>query len=148
MLGERLRFLREQLGLGREELARRAGVSGPTVWRLEKGERGGSVDVVARLARALAQEGNLELREVLAFLLASEGSPRVEFVLPSRSLPVRYLTVREAAKVLGVPIWEIREAVRKGLIRPRPRPGPRGATVISLEELERYAREHLEAVGR
>ncbi|WP_243027873.1 helix-turn-helix domain-containing protein [Thermus albus] len=144
MVGERLRQLRERLGIGREELARLAGVSGPTVWRLEKGERGGSVEVVARLAKALAQVGNLELREVLAFLLTSSSVPSLD-PIPTRSLPVRYLTVREAAKVLGVPIWEIREAVRKGVIRPRPRPGPRGATVISLEELERYAREHLEA---
>uniref|UniRef100_A0A7C5RE52 XRE family transcriptional regulator n=1 Tax=Thermus caliditerrae TaxID=1330700 RepID=A0A7C5RE52_9DEIN len=134
MMGERLRILRQRVGLSRADLARLAGVSETAVWRLERGERGGSWELVARLARVLAAEAGRPVGEVLAELVGEEAVQR-------EAAPRRvFLTVREAAYVLGLPLWRVKEAVRRGEMRPRPRPGPRGAVMIPVEEVERYAR--------
>lgn len=141
MVGERLWRLRERLGISRGDLARAVGLDETTVWRLERGERRGSIEVVVRLARFLAEALGEDFKEVLAYLL---GEPsRVEGWREPVE-PVRYLTVKEAARFLGIPIWQVKQAVRSGLMRSRSRPGPRGAIMISIQEVERYAREVLD----
>lgn len=141
MVGERLWRLRERLGISRGDLARAVGLDETTVWRLERGERRGSIEVVVRLARFLAEALGEDFKEVLAYLL---GEPsRVEGWREPVG-PVRYLTVKEAARFLGIPIWQVKQAVRSGLMRSRSRPGPRGAIMISIQEVERYAREVLD----
>jgi transcriptional regulator with XRE-family HTH domain len=54
LLGQRLLALRTRKGWSRYELARRSGVSHPTIWRLENGKKK-QVDVVVirRLAKCL-----------------------------------------------------------------------------------------------
>ena len=52
-VGDVVRLYREQLGLSQVELARRAGVSSGTILRIERGERGVSVDLLATLAQIL-----------------------------------------------------------------------------------------------
>lgn len=145
MVGERLWRLRERLGISRGDLARAVGLDETTVWRLERGERRGSIEVVVRLARFLAEALGEDFKEVLAYLLG-EPSVRTLGVEGWREPvgPVRYLTVKEAARFLGIPIWQVKEAVRSGLMRPRSRPGPRGAIMIPIQEVERYAREVLD----
>lgn len=48
--GTNLRRLRSRAGLTVRELARRAGLHGSFIWRIEKGERVPSVDVAHKLA--------------------------------------------------------------------------------------------------
>lgn len=144
MVGERLWRLRERLGISRGDLARAVGLDEVTVWRLERGKRRGSIEVVVRLARFLAEALGEDFKEVLVYLL---GEPsRVE----GWREPVRpvYLTVKEAARFLGIPVWQVKQALRSGLMRSRSRPGPRGAIMISIQELERYAREVLDREER
>lgn len=142
-MGERLRRLRELAGVSRGDLARAAGVSEAAVWRLERGERGGSWELVARLARVLARLTGRSVGEVLAQLVGEVEGGQDGGLIPDvrvRDVGRRFLTVREVAWSLGLPIWRVKELVRKGEIRVRPRPGPRGAVMIPVEEVERYAK--------
>lgn len=53
-IGERIRKLRQELGLSQQELAHKAGVRRPTISELESGkQRGLTVETAKRLARAL-----------------------------------------------------------------------------------------------
>lgn len=52
-LGARIRQLREQRGLGVEELASRAGVHRTHLWKIEKGQLNAGVISYVRLAREL-----------------------------------------------------------------------------------------------
>ena len=53
-LGERLRALREERGLGPGELSKRSGVSRPYLWQLESGKKTRpTMDILERLAQAL-----------------------------------------------------------------------------------------------
>jgi transcriptional regulator with XRE-family HTH domain len=51
--GAQLRKLREKEGITREELAKRAGVSGAAISRIEQGKREPGWETVIKLARAL-----------------------------------------------------------------------------------------------
>lgn len=63
-LGERIRTLREQRGLTREQLAAAAGLSAVYVKKLEAGERRSpSLPALERLARALGATLHLDLVE-------------------------------------------------------------------------------------
>lgn len=52
-VGDLVRLYREQLGISQVELARRAGVSSVTILRIERGERGVSVELLGTLAQIL-----------------------------------------------------------------------------------------------
>lgn len=52
-VGARLRFLRRELFLTQEEVARLAGVSRPSLVNMESGRQGFSVEMLERLAAAL-----------------------------------------------------------------------------------------------
>lgn len=132
--------LRRRLGWSRAELAARAGVTEAAIWRLERGVRGGRWDTVWRVVRALAEGLGVPPERVLAEVMG-EGA---ELPDPPRYLTPRYLTIREAARYLGVSQTHIKEALRLGRLRSRPTPGPRGAVVIAVEELDRYARDYLD----
>ncbi len=51
--GNSIRDLRYERGLTYRELAAKAGVNYSTIWRIEHGERGGSVALLKRIADAL-----------------------------------------------------------------------------------------------
>lgn len=51
MRGDRIRDLRDRLGLSQQDLADRAGISHKQLWRYENDESVPSADVLARLAR-------------------------------------------------------------------------------------------------
>ncbi|MDW8482276.1 MAG: helix-turn-helix domain-containing protein [Meiothermus sp.] len=140
-MGVELARLRRRLGWSRSELAARAGLTEAAVWRLETGARGGRWDTVWRVVRALAEGLGVPPERVLAEVMGEEA----ELPDPPRYLTPRYLTIREAARYLGVSQQHVRAAIRSGRIRPRPTPGPRGTIVIAMDELDRYAQECLEA---
>jgi transcriptional regulator with XRE-family HTH domain len=52
-VGELVRVYREQLGISQVELGRRAGVSSVTILRIERGERGASLELLSDLAQIL-----------------------------------------------------------------------------------------------
>jgi len=53
-IGERIKKLRQELGLSQQGLAQKAGVRRPTISELESGKQQGlTVDTAKRLARAL-----------------------------------------------------------------------------------------------
>jgi excisionase family DNA binding protein len=135
VLGE----LRRMAGLSVTELASLAGVSRQHLWRIENGETGMTVGTTKRLAAALASRLGVPDSVVVHALIAGKADG-----MSRREVPSRYLDVREASRYLGVPQSALREAIRSGRLRPRPVPGPRGKVLISVEELDRYAREWLE----
>lgn len=53
VLGERCAEWRKLQGLTAEQLAQRAGISSPTLWKLESGDPGVSIGVFFDVARAL-----------------------------------------------------------------------------------------------
>jgi len=55
-LAESLRALRQTHGLTQEQMARRLGVSRPTLTRLESGSQNTTLETLARLCRALRCE--------------------------------------------------------------------------------------------
>lgn len=79
-LGALVRRHRSDAGLSGAELARRAGVSQPSVWRVESGRRLSDVAVVVRIARALALDSAVERELVDLARTAYGGSarPRVD----------------------------------------------------------------------
>jgi XRE family aerobic/anaerobic benzoate catabolism transcriptional regulator len=52
-IGQRIRELRRERGITRNELAKRARSSGPSISRIEKGTHEQSLDLVCRVAAAL-----------------------------------------------------------------------------------------------
>jgi len=128
-------------GMSVAELASLAGVSRQHVWRIENGGAGMTVETARRLAGALASRLGIPDSMVLHALIT--GKTDGMFLL-KRELPSRYLDIREASRYLGVPQSTLRAAIRSGHLRPRAVPGPRGKILISVEELDRYAREWLE----
>jgi excisionase family DNA binding protein len=73
-------------------------------------------------------------------------------------IPPRAISVREAAKALGVSYWTCRDWVIAGLLPVvelpglRPREGARAKktlrrVVIAVEDLDRFIREHRKAAG-
>jgi transcriptional regulator with XRE-family HTH domain len=79
-LGALVRRHRSAAGLSGAELARRAGVSQPSVWRVESGRRLSDVAVVERLASALGLESGAErhLIEVAHAAYGATARPRVD----------------------------------------------------------------------
>jgi len=134
-----LEELRRKAGMGVIELALLTGVSRQHLWRIENGEGGMSVQTAKRLATALASRLGIPVSMVLHALITG----RAEGVL-KQEVPSRYLDTREASRYLGVSQSTLRTAIRSGHLRPRAVPGPRGKILVSLEELDRYARERLE----
>lgn len=79
-LGAQVRRHRSDAGLSGAELARRAAVSQPSVWRVESGRRLSDVAVVERIARALALDSTVE-RELVDLARAAYGAsarPRID----------------------------------------------------------------------
>lgn len=79
-LGALVRRRRFDAELSGAELARRAGVSQPSVWRVESGRRLSDVAVVERIASALALDSAME-RELVELARAAYGAsarPRVD----------------------------------------------------------------------
>lgn len=79
-LGVLVRRHRADAGLSGAELARRAGVSQPSVWRVESGRRLSDVTTVERLASALMLDAGAE-RHLVELALAAYGTsarPRVD----------------------------------------------------------------------
>lgn len=79
-VGAVVRRHRLDAGLSGAELARRAGVSQPSVWRVESGRRLSDVAVVERIARALALDSTVE-RALVERARAAYGAtarPRVD----------------------------------------------------------------------
>jgi len=126
-------------GMSVAELALLAGISRQHVWRIENEGSGMTVETAKRLAAALASRLGVPDSVVLHALINGKADG-----VPKRELPSRYLDIREASRYLGVPQSALRMAIRSGRLRPRAVPGPRGKVLISLEELDRYAREWLE----
>lgn len=52
-VGDLIRLYREQLGISQVELGKRVGVSSVTILRIERGERGVSVELLGTLAQVL-----------------------------------------------------------------------------------------------
>ena len=100
-----------------------------------------TVETARRLAQALAHR--LGVSDVMVLNALITGKTDGMFLL-KREIPSRYLDIREAARYLGVSQSMVRAAIRSGHLRPRAIPGPRGKILISLEELDRFAREYLE----
>ena len=63
-LGQRIRELRQALGLSREELAEEAGIYRTYIGAVERGERNISLDNIIALARALKVSASELLRGV------------------------------------------------------------------------------------
>jgi excisionase family DNA binding protein len=135
VLGE----LRRMAGMSVAELASLAGVSRQHVWRIENGGGGMTVETAKRLAGALASRLGIPDSMALHALITGEVNGMLK-----REVPPRYLDIREASMYLGVSQSTLRVAIRSGRLRPRAVPGPRGKVLISVEELDRYAREWLE----
>jgi excisionase family DNA binding protein len=134
-----LEKLRRMAGMSVAELASLAGVSRQHVWRIENEESGMTVGTAKRLAAALASRLGVPDSIVLQALIAGRTDGMLR-----REVPSRYLDIREASRYVGVPQSTLRMAIRSGHLRPRAVPGPRGKVLISVEELDRYAREWLE----
>jgi transcriptional regulator with XRE-family HTH domain len=79
-LGALVRRHRSAAGLSGAELARRAGVSQPSLWRVESGRRLSDVAVVERLASALVLEevAHRHLVEVARAAYGASARPRVD----------------------------------------------------------------------
>jgi transcriptional regulator with XRE-family HTH domain len=79
-LGALVRRCRTDAGLSGAELARRAGVPQPSVWRVESGRRLSDVAVVERLAAALglAAEAEEALADVARAAYGASARPRVD----------------------------------------------------------------------
>jgi ribosome-binding protein aMBF1 (putative translation factor) len=65
-IGERVRAQRERCGLTQAELARRMGVTQPTIARLEAGGTTPNMGTLRRIAEALGLELVIDFREVTA----------------------------------------------------------------------------------
>lgn len=79
-LGALVRQRRSDAGMSGAELARQAGVSQPSVWRVESGRRLSDVAVVERIAAGLALDSAME-RELVELARAAYGAsarPRVD----------------------------------------------------------------------
>lgn len=139
-----LRTLRERAGLGLSELARQVGVNPAHLWRVEAGLAGISVKTARLLANALAQALGLPPGLVLQSLIENTLPEEIGLYLPERRGFPRYLGIREAAAYLGVSVDFLKKAWRSGLLVDRGIPGPRGKTLFSVEELDRFARRYLE----
>jgi transcriptional regulator with XRE-family HTH domain len=79
-LGALVRRHRSDAGLSGAELARRAGVSQPSVWRVESGRRLSDVATVERLAAALMLDARTEQRlvELARAAYGASARPRVD----------------------------------------------------------------------
>jgi excisionase family DNA binding protein len=100
-----------------------------------------TVETAKRLATALASRLGIPDTMVLQALIT--GKTDGMFLL-RREIPSRYLDIRDASRYLGVSQSTLRMAIRSVRLRPRAVPGPRGKILISVDELDRYAREWLE----
>ena len=101
--GQRLRFLRDSMGLSNKELARRSGVSSTTITNAEKGRLTLRVPTAAKLARFLGISPG--------FLLIDNGvSGKGELAEMLRN--VRYMlgmTQAEFADIIGVNATSVRD---------------------------------------
>jgi transcriptional regulator with XRE-family HTH domain len=79
-LGALVRRRRSDAGLSGAELARRAGVSQPSVWRVESGRRLSDVTVVERIATGLGLDSAMEqeLVELARVAYGASARPRVD----------------------------------------------------------------------
>jgi len=127
------------------ELSRITGLSRSYLWRLERGERKPGIKAILAIRKAFSERLRIPDETVLEILTGKDAMEALSHRALSRGEPVpRYLTVEQAARYLGVSRSRIKEAVRSGLLRPRPVPGPRGQTVFSIEALQEFARRYLE----
>ena len=62
-IGQRIREVREDLGMPGAVLARRVGVAKNTIWRIERGERTPSVALIEKIAHELRTEPSELLKE-------------------------------------------------------------------------------------
>lgn len=140
-----LRELRGMVGMTVAELARATGLSRSYLWRLEQGERKPGVKAVFPIMRVFSERLGIPETAVLEILMGKRVAEAFSYKsLSGREPAPRYLTVDQAARYLGVSRSYIKNAVRSGLLRSRPVPGPRGQTVFSIEELQSFAKRYLE----
>lgn len=101
--GQRLRFLRESMGLSNKELARRSGVSSTTITNAEKGRLTLRVPTAVKLARVMGISPG--------FLLIDNGLSDNE-KLAERLRNVRYMlgmTQADFADMIGVNATSVRD---------------------------------------
>lgn len=88
-LGKRIEERRKQLGWSQNELARRAGVNHPTLYKIESGQRvDPSLSIVVRIARALGTSAEALLglsHDETALVVDAEGSGASFIVRPLTS---------------------------------------------------------------
>jgi|ERR671933_554276 excisionase family DNA binding protein len=59
-----------------------------------------------------------------------------------------YLTIAETAKRLGLSAWGVRTAIQEGRLKAVPLDKTSRTKLISIEEVEKYEREHLGRRGK
>lgn len=135
-LGERIRALREELGLTQEDLAKKAEITSEFMSMIETGKRTPSLSVLEKLARSLNRDVSsllAEERPVFTLLLRAEGLGEAE----RRDL-ARFVHLCENYSFL------------EGLVATAPTlaptyPGPSPLQIKSYKEMERYAEQLAEA---
>src|SRR5215212_7048445 len=78
-IGQRIKEVREELGMQAAVLARRVGVAPNTIYRIEAGDRTPSVALLEKIARELRTEPAELMREPVPLAKAPEAGP-VEIV--------------------------------------------------------------------
>ena len=78
ILGQRIKFFREQLGLTQLQLAEKAGVSSKAIGRYEQGNRTPPVDIAQRIATALG----LSINELLYPDAIKENPDSIKVKIP------------------------------------------------------------------
>jgi transcriptional regulator with XRE-family HTH domain len=133
-IGRRIRETREDLGMPRNELARRVGVAGNHLYMIESGSRMPSLGLVERVAHALRVTPADLVREEPENVLT--GAPKADVPAPGRlvDLPqVKEWLARQDATFATMPEEEFVEVV---------------AQIESLEELQELYGEILKEHGR
>src|SRR5215208_7888263 len=92
-IGQRIREVREDLGMQAAVLARRVEVAPNTIYRIEAGDRTPSVALLEKIARELRTEPAELMREPVPLAGASETGPSGKSAPRLRSAAEPHLTV-------------------------------------------------------
>jgi transcriptional regulator with XRE-family HTH domain len=154
-LGERIASRRRALGWSQNELARRADVNHPTLYKIEAGQRANpSIAIIVRIAQALGTTAETLLGfERDEMRLAVEAND-LDLIVEVRSVGANNAKVRDRARALvtsaleraGATVRDVTQAGEAGAARSKPAEARLAAGGLALVDELQAVRRRLDAL--
>ena len=137
-IGSKIKRLRQQQGLSLNQIAKRAGVSGMTIHKLERSEMTPTITVLMKIADAFGEKVSFFLGEEnndFEYIQGAEFTPRgrgKRFRNTSRNTQVDYIAFRLKDAKLLVLLTSLKSGTKSGL-KPQAHPGEEFVFCLSGE---------------